>query len=259
MLCKVKGIVIRSAEYGESDKLLTLLTHEMGKVVVCVKGGKSLKSKHMPSCELFSYSEFSLYEKQGRFWVRESFLCESFYSIRRDLEPMYLGQYFSDVTCDFALHDTPDEPLLRLLLNSLYLLCSDKKDRRIVKSVFELKAASIEGFMPDITECSECGCSSSDMFFDAIEGVLLCSECKSRMNHSVVGYCGAEQSLPIFILDRSTLDAMLYIIHTPIERAFSFTLPDTELECLSEVCEAYLLHQMEHGFKTLDFYKTLQK
>ena len=258
MLCKVKGVVIRNAEYGDSDKLLTLLTHEMGKVVVCVKGGKSIKSKHMPSCELFAYSEFQLYEKQGRFWVRESYLCESFFSIRRALEPMYLGQYLCDVTCDYALHDMPDESLLRLLLNSLYLLTSDKKDRRIVKCVFELKSAAIEGFMPDINECSGCGCKSSDMFFDAIEGVVLCSECKSGINSSDSPF-GIEQAAPVYILDSSILDAMRYILHSPIERSFSFVLPDEELSRLSVVCEAYLLHQMEHSFKTLDFYKMLQK
>ena len=79
MLCNVKGIVLRCSDYADNDKLLTLLTHEMGKVVVCVKGGRSIKSKHMPSCEVFSYSEFQLYEKGGRYWVRESFLCESFF------------------------------------------------------------------------------------------------------------------------------------------------------------------------------------
>ena len=258
MLCNVKGIVIRSAEYGESDKLLTLLTHEKGKVVVCVKGGKSIKNKHMPSCELFAYSEFQLYEKQGRYWVRESYLCESFFSIRRALEPMYLGQYLCDVTCDFALHDMPDEPLLRLLLNSLFLLCSDKKDRRIVKSVFELKVASIEGFMPDIAECSCCGCESSDMFFDAIEGGVICRDCKDKMNRSEE-YDQREQTYPIYIIDRSIVDAMTYIVSMPIEKAFSFSLPDDELCRLSEVCESYLLHQMEHGFKTLEFYRSLQK
>ncbi len=258
MLCNVKGIVLRSADCGENDKLLTLLTHEKGRMVVCVKGGKSIKSKHMPSCELFAYSEFGLYEKQGKYWVRESFLCESFFRIRRELEPMYLGQYLCEAACEFALFDTPDENLLRLVLNSLYLLCSDKKDRRIVKSTFELKAASIEGFLPDMSGCDHCGQMTDTVYFEAVEGVIVCSDCKDKLNRNEEVYENMARS-PVLVLDRSLTDAMNYIIKAPIEKAFSFTLPDKELDVLSSVCETFLLHQVEHGFKTLDFYNSLQK
>ena len=257
MLCNVKGIVLRSAEYGENDKLLTLLTHEKGKIVVCVKGGRSIKSKHMPSCELFAYSEFGLYEKGGKYWVRESFLCESFFRVRRALEPMYLGQYLCEVACEFALFDMPDDTLLRLVLNSLFLLCSDNKDRRIVKSAFELKTASIEGFLPDVSGCSYCGDMTDIVYFEAIEGVIVCSECKEKLNRNEEVYERMAAS-PVLVLDRSLIDAMNFIVNAPIEKTFSFTMPDRELDMLSTVCETFLLHQVEHGFRTLDFYKSLQ-
>ena len=258
MLCNVKGIVLRSAEYGESDKLLTLLTHEKGKLVVCVKGGKSIKSKHMPSCELFAYSEFALYEKGGKYWVRESYLCESFFRVRRELEPMYLGQYLCEVACEFALYDMPDDTLLRLLLNSLFLLCSDSKDRRIIKAAFELKAASVEGFLPNIEGCAFCGKMTDTVYFEAIEGDIVCSECKNRLNRNEEVYERMAAS-PVLILDRSLIDAVSYIIKAPVEKVYSFSLPDRELDRLSAVCETFLLHQVEHGFRTLDFYKTLQR
>ncbi len=256
MLCNVKGIVLKTAEYGENDKLLTLLTHEKGKMLVCVKGGRSIKCKHMPSCELFAYSEFQLYEKQGKYWVRESYLCESFFRIRRALEPMYLGQYLCEVTAEFALFDIADGELLRLLLNSLYLLCSDKKDRRIVKSTFEMKAASIEGFSPDLTGCTYCGAITHHMYFEAIEGCVVCDACKGMLNRNEEVYEKMALS-PLLVLDRSLIDAMSFIINAPIEKAFSFALPCSELDMLSSVCEAYLLHQLERGFKTLDFYNSL--
>ncbi len=256
MLCKVKGVVIKSIEYGENDKLLTILTHENGKMVVCVKGAQSLKCKHMPSCELFSYSEFELYEKMGKYWVRESYLCESFFQVRRSLETMYLGQYICEVTNEFALFDESDESLLRLFLNSMYLLTSDKKDRRIIKSVFEMKSAAIEGFSPDFSGCAYCSGVTSQMYFDAIEGNIICSKCKDKLNREKYDYENMALS-PILFLDRSIFDALLYILNSPIERSFSFSLPPKELDGLSYVCETYLLHQLERSFKTLDFYNSL--
>ena len=204
MLCKVKGVVIRCVEYGENDKLLTLLTHEKGKMTVCVKGAQSLRCKHMPSCELFSYSEFELYERSGMYWVRESYLCESFFAIRRGLESMYLGEYICDVTAEFALFDEPDEPLLRLFLNTMYLLASGKKDRRIIKSVFEMKSLSLEGFLPDISGCSYCGKLSENMYFDAIEGNLTCSSCKDKLNREKYEYESMALS-PVLFIDSSLL------------------------------------------------------
>lgn len=258
MLCNVKGIVLKSAEYGDNDKLLTLLTHEMGKMLVCVKGARSMKSKHLPSCEIFAYSEFQLYERCGKYWVRESFLCESFFQIRRSLENMYLGQYLCELTGEFALYDVTDEPLLRLLLNSLYLLCSDKKDVRTVKAAFELKSASVEGFLPDITGCRFCGAISDTLYFEAIEGSVVCPSCKNKINLTEQSNTSTQHT-PVLYLNKSLIDAMSYIIESPIERVFSFKLPDAELSMLSRVCEVYILHQLERGFKTLDFFNSLHK
>ena len=261
MLCKVKGIVLRYSECGENDKLLTLFTHEKGKMTVCIKGGRSLKSKHIPSSEIFCYSEFELYQKGDMYWVRESFLCESFFKIRSNLENMYLGQYFCEVCAELALYDVPDQALLRLLLNSLYLLAENKKDIRIVKSVFELRSASIEGFMPDIEGCSICSNKKGEAYFDAIEGVLICTDCKKQINETQSPQYFYENmaALPILLLDESVLDAMNFIINAPLERSFSFSLPEDELKKLNSVCECFILHQLERGFKTLDLYKMLMK
>ena len=169
---------------------------------------------------------------------------------------MYLAQYLCDVAQEFSLHDIQDEELLRLILNSLFLLSRGKKDRRIIKSAFELKSASIEGFLPDITGCMICSHKDDIMYFDAIEGGVICSKCKDKINKSEI----QEENFattPILVLDRSLLDAMNYIINSPIEKVFSFSLPDKELDMLSNVCQTYLLHQLERGFTTLDFYNSL--
>ena len=58
---KVNGLVIREADHGENDKLLTILTEKYGKLFVIGKGVKSVRSRHMASCQLFSYASFNFY------------------------------------------------------------------------------------------------------------------------------------------------------------------------------------------------------
>ena len=50
---------------------------------------------------------------------------------------------------------------------------------------------------------------------------------------------------------------MRYVAYGNPKRLFSFTLPERSLEVFSGVCESFLLTQLERGFRTLDFYKSL--
>ena len=56
----VHGLNVRETETGDFDKLITLVTQEMGKITVTGKGVKSIKSKHMVACQPFAYSTFIL-------------------------------------------------------------------------------------------------------------------------------------------------------------------------------------------------------
>ena len=50
------GLVIREVATGESDKLITVLTENEGKLVISAKGVRSLKSKNGALCRLFTYA-----------------------------------------------------------------------------------------------------------------------------------------------------------------------------------------------------------
>ena len=50
---RVKGIVLRARDYKESDKILTLLTFEKGKISVKARGAKKAKSKLKAFCQPF--------------------------------------------------------------------------------------------------------------------------------------------------------------------------------------------------------------
>ena len=58
-------------------------------------------------------------------------------------------------------------------------------------------------------------------------------------------------------VNASVLDAMRYICLCDPKKLFSFRLGDDTMEKLSALTEAYLTTQLERGFSTLDFYKSL--
>lgn len=60
------------------------------------------------------------------------------------------------------------------------------------------------------------------------------------------------------LLGMGVTTAMRHCIYAPLEKLFSFTLPEASVALLEQASEAYVLHVSEHVFKTLDFYKTIQ-
>ena len=120
MYVKTDGIVLKETEYKDNDKLLTVLTRDLGRITVKARGVKSGKSGSKAACQLLAYSEFTLFEQQGRYTVREAVSKELFPELQKDLELLALASYFAQVTLTVAQEDDPVPELLSLLLNALY-------------------------------------------------------------------------------------------------------------------------------------------
>ena len=59
------------------------------------------------------------------------------------------------------------------------------------------------------------------------------------------------------MISAGVLAAMRHICSKPVERIYSFSLPEQDEKKLAEVCEKFLLAQTGRTFKALDFYKSL--
>lgn len=255
---RVNGLVVRETQIGEYDKLLTVVTEEMGRITVSGKGVRSLKSKHMPTTQLFCYSSFVLRKSRSCFYISDSSLHESFFGLRMDLNKLALASYLCDVAAELAVEGVGDTDLLRLTLNTLYALANnDTVPMSQLKAAFELRCAAIEGFLPNLTACDVCSEGTNRQFYlDVMNGRILCRECMQtvRRTDDLID----DGTAHIYLrLTPAVLDAMRYVISAPDRRYLSFSLHEDEQALFVSVCEKYLLNHMEHGFYSLEFYKSL--
>ena len=125
MLTEVKGLVIRTVDLKESDRLLTIFTEEMGVVTALARGARTLKSRKMSSTMQFCYSSFVLTKRDDKYTVKDAELIESFFGIRDSIEGLALAAYIADVLSDVTTAES-DRDLLRLSLNSLYAISTGK-------------------------------------------------------------------------------------------------------------------------------------
>ncbi len=256
MLTEVKGLVIRTVDIKESDKLITIFTEEMGVVTAMAKGARSLRSRHLAATSLFCYSTFVLYSKGDNFWIRESELHESFFGIRKTVEGLALAGYILEVICHAAV-SAPDRELLRLSLNSLYAISSAKYSLSHIKAAFEIRCASVLGFMPDLLACRECGERLGDFFFDIMSASLVCYSCHKKAEGSLIEENPHERRV-VTILSEGAKIALGYATHAPLEKLFSFKISDEDMHLFGIAAESYLLNHLERSFKSLDFYNSLK-
>jgi len=242
------ALVLRAVDYKESDKILTLLTKEQGKVTASARGCRKKGSAIAAGCQLLCWSEMVLYEYQGRWVVKEAATQRQFRGVRDDLEKLALACYFAEVIELLAVEDLPNPELLSLILNSLHALDQMNKPLPLVKAAFELKAMCLAGYEPLLDGCAVCGVEEpADPRFHLSEGVLHCAACRGEVGDGI--------SMP---LNPQALHAMQHITYGDPKRLFSFAAEGEGLERLADLTEAYLHTQLERGFHTLDFYKQMR-
>ena len=243
-----KALVLRGVDYKESDKILTLLTSDMGKLTVSARGCRRRGSPIAAGCQLLCWSEMVLYEYQGRWAVKEANTERQFRGVRDDLEKLALACYLAEVTEVLAVEGLPSPELLSLILNSLHALEKLNKPHALIKAAFELKAMCLAGYEPLLDGCAVCGAEPpADPRFHLREGVLHCASCRSGMGDGI--------SMP---MDEAGLKAMQHIAWGDPKRLFSTSMEEESLKRFSDLAEAYLHTQLERGFHTLDFYKSIK-
>ena len=243
MFLKTDGLVVRQVNYKDNDQILTVLTKEHGLMTLKARGVRSRSSRLKGACQLLAYSEFTVFENRGFHTIDEANAIQMFPELRTDIELLSLASYFAQVAEVLSQEDMPNPELLSLTLNALYALCRRLCTPELVKAAFELRAACLGGYTPELSGCAVCGDPEPDRF-DVRGGILYCASCSA----------GEGFRLPV---SPGSLAAMRYLVSCDAKRLFSFRLEGRAVKELCDLAETYLQTQLERGFYTLDFYKSL--
>lgn len=245
MYLTIQGIVLRVSDYGDHDALLTVLSRKHGKLTVKARGLRRKNSPLSAVCQLLAYGEFTLFEYRGQYSINEAHVLNLFQKLRGNLEELSLASYFAQVSEVLSQEDYPTPELQSLLLNCLYVLSELKLPLNQVKAVFELRAACLSGYAPDLFGCHVCGSQTPDRF-DLSSGLLECQNCRDVSSSGI--------RLPV---TPGILEAMRYICFCEPKKLFSFRLNQQLMNQLSQITEGFLTTQLERGFSALDYYKSI--
>ncbi|MDR3310984.1 MAG: DNA repair protein RecO [Oscillospiraceae bacterium] len=142
------ALVLRSAPYRESSRMLTVLTAEYGRLSVAAHSTSSKKNSFAAASEPLVFSDFTLERRGERYTLREAQITEQFRGLTESLESFSLGCYIAELCENVADADTAQPELLSLALNALFALAEGKRPRALVKAATELRLMCIAGYEP---------------------------------------------------------------------------------------------------------------
>jgi len=191
--CKTTGIVLRATEVGESDKLVTLLTPDYGKMTVRAKGCRSAKSKlrfaTLPMCT----GEYLLTKTKAGHIITGCDCIDTFAAVEGDLAKFYVAAVLLDGADKLSREDAADPALFLSLLEALRR-CAYHDDALYVGAAYLLDLMRLAGHrLRPYCQCGEAGdyvdLETGAFCCEAHKG-LMCMPLTQSARDSLVALCG---------------------------------------------------------------------
>lgn len=254
-------LILRAVDRGDNDKLLTVLAADYGKFYAILKGAHSMHRREAAAAEPFTWSNIEFYEKGGVKWVKSATAIETFPGFRYDMERLFLAAYVCEVAGELSDEREPAGEILPLALNTLHMLATVSGENDRIKGAFEMRAACIGGFTPELVHCRDCGCPADrEGYLDVMNGAFMCRECLSKREalHPLPEVDELGERTVLCPLSAGSAAALRYVAEAHPKRVFAFRITsERERAEFARAAESYLLHHLERSFPTLENLKKL--
>ena len=232
---KVNGIIIAENNMGDFDKMLTILTPNLGKIGCSAKGSRRPKSLLLSGTQFLCFGEYMLFKSSDVYTMNSCETIEMFYNIRTDLDKLTYASYITKIINDVTTENQNSFNTLKLYLNTLYMISETDKDLEFITSIFKIRILKILGFTPNVRECVCCKSQENLNYFSIKDNGFKCREC-------------AKQDTSSIEMSDATRNAIIYIIKADSKKIFSFELSEScrkELELISNI---YLNEKLEKEY-----------
>ncbi len=242
-IIKTKGIVIGTANSSDNDKVLTILTPDLGKISAFYKGAKKGNKSALNSSEYLSFSNLLIYKSPNdNYSINSAELIELFYNLRIDVEKLSYATTISKIIYDVTEENIPAYDVLQLFLNTLYVISESEKNLDLIYCIFRIRLLAILGFLPQVSKCVKCGLQMKEdmeeFYFSIKEDGVLCNTC-SRLDKSVIR------------LSKTTFSALIYVLSCDSKKIFSFDIPQGAIDELKLFTKIYTTSKLDKEYEIM--------
>ncbi|WP_054752999.1 DNA repair protein RecO [Piscibacillus salipiscarius] len=179
MFEKVEGIVLRTKDYGETNKIVTLYTKEFGLISAVARGAKKSKSRMAAITQPFIYGSFLIQLGKGLGTIHQGEIIHSMRNIREDIMLTAYVSYMCELLSKIVNEREPSKHIFDELYVSLERV-SEGDPPQAITLMFELKMYYVGGFAPVLDTCVNGHDDRPIAAFSITEGGVICDQCIYR-------------------------------------------------------------------------------
>ncbi|MDE6504813.1 MAG: DNA repair protein RecO [Clostridia bacterium] len=186
---KVNAVMLRAVDYGENDKILTLLSAEQGKITAGIKGVKKPNAKLKFAAQPFCFAEYVLAKRGDKFTVINCSECESFYDLRTDINKFYAASAAAEAVSAVTYEGGDCAEIFYAFIRALSEMCAGSERLPLIN--FLLFVLGKSGYAISLDNCAECGAElagEEKLRFDMDAGAFTCFDCGTGAGASRVTY-----------------------------------------------------------------------
>ena len=232
-------MVLRKLDYGEADRIFTLLTRDHGKVGAIAKGVRRASSRLGPSLELYGHIDVLLAKGRGELDVVAQVQRVPGYRIEGDVERMAHAALIAELAERVCEDRHPVDGVYELAVSSLLEL-SRESDPRRASAWFLMTALDLLGYAPQLLVCASCErpLPARPSPFSAEAGGFLCDRCSLP----------AMEPVPL-----SAIKVLRLIASGDLETYRRLKLDGPLMNSIEGVLQAQLEHHLDRRLKSVQF------
>lgn len=176
MLTKIEGIIVKETLYGETSKIINILTKDYGIIGLMCKGAKSPKSPLRALTLKFTYGFFYVYYKENKLsLLKDVDVIEDFSHIKSDITLISYMSYLNDLT--YQVYKQSNKPSIYDLFIKTLKKIENGMNPLILTNILELKYLPYLGVGLELDSCIICGSKNHILTIDADVGGFVCKNC----------------------------------------------------------------------------------
>lgn len=248
MLENIKGVVIKTRNYGETHKIITVFSNKMGKFNGIARGANRPKSRMAAVTQPFIYGNYLVYVSKGLSTIQQGEILESFRRIREDIIKTAYVAYIMELTDKLIEEKHPEPFIYEQFIQTMHWINSfsgAEYSIEIPVMMYELKLYAYGGFAPVVDHCVNCqGKNKQIVAFSIQQGGLLCFKC-AHSNQRALRI--PENVAKLFRLLR----------HMTIERLGNISVQEKNIQFMRQIINSYYDAYGSYYLKSRNFLKQL--
>lgn len=243
MTWRTEGIVLRTRDLGEADRIVTLYTKEQGKVNAVARGARRIRNRLLSPTQVFTHGRYLIFPGKGLHNLSQAEIVHSGQALREDLEKMAYASYVTELLDALTPEEDPTDTIFPLLAGTLSL--GERGRFPLAVRAFELRLMGELGYAPELYQCLHCRADLETQVFFTEQGGVVCPRC--------VGHFPGTRTLT-----NGTWELMKRLQEWELSRLSILHPAPSNIEEMRVLMRKYLDFRLEYPLKSLDFLETLQ-